>query len=171
MEPLPDGLSVFTVQSPTVQTVAASLTIPSPPSALLGLDGCPEPRGFITVTSTPAGAVDLGQGNFVPTQLLVSSDGERAYILSSTLNNILVYDIRNRTTSSIALANNALPIQGALTTGGDKLYVAGSDGTVHALDTATSADTAQITFPQGLCTSLSGTATYTCKPTLVAVKP
>ena len=171
MEPLPDGLSVFTVQSPTVQTVAASLTIPSPPSALLGLDGCPEPRGFITVTSTPAAAVDLGQGNFVPTQLLVSSDGERAYILTSTLNNILVYDIRNRTTSSIALANNALPIQGALTTGGDKLYVAGSDGTVHALDTATSADTAQITFPQGLCTSLSGTATYTCKPTLVAVKP
>ncbi len=160
--PLPDGLSVFTLQSPTVQTVSASLG---------GGTGCPAPRGSLVVSSTPSATVDLGQGNFVPTQLLVSSDGERAYILASALNNILVYDIRNHTTSSIALANNALPIQAALTTAGDKLYVAGSDGTVHALDTATSTDIAQITFPEGLCTSLSGTATYTCKPTLVAVKP
>jgi hypothetical protein len=171
MQPLPDGVSVITVQSPNVQTVTTTIPALLAPSTVLGQDGCPVPRGFVALSSAPGTAVDLGQGTFVPTQLLVSADGERAYIVASNLGNILVYDIRNHTTSSITLANNALPIRAALTTAGDKLYVTASDASVHVLDTATGADTAQVTFPQGLCSSASGTATYTCNPTLIAVKP
>ena len=171
IQPMPDGLSVLTVQPPTVQTVTTSFAIPTDPTLLLGVNGCPAPRGVITVTSNPNGAIDLGQGNFAPVQLIISADGSAAYILTSNSPNILVFDINNRITTSIQVANDAIPLQGAMTTDGKKLYVAGSDGTVHVLDTATTADVAQVTFPQGLCTSASGLSTFSCKPNLIAVKP
>ena len=161
IQPLPDGVSLFTVQSPTVQTVTTTFTG----------SGCPAPRGAITVTGTAIGAVDLGQGAFTPTQVIISADGAAAYILTSNSPNILVFDINNKITTAIQLANNAIPLQGALTTDGKKLYVAGSDGAIHVLDTPTTADTAQITLPEPLCTSADGTHTYTCKPNLVAIKP
>lgn len=171
IQAMPDGVSLFTVKSPTVQTVTTSFGVPTPASALIGQDGCPAPRGFITVTSTPNAAIDLGQGNFVPTQLIISADGATAYVLTSNSSNILVFDINNQITTAIQLANNAIPLDAGLTTDGKRLYVAGSDGSVHVLDTSTTADIQQLTLPQGLCSSASGLNTFTCKPTLIAIKP
>ncbi len=168
IQPLPDGVSLFTVQSPTVQTVTTTFT---PVGPTLNLDGCPAPRGFLSVAGTSNGAIDLGQGAFTPTQLLISADGNAAYILTSNSPNILVFDINNRITTAIQMANNAIPLQGGLTTDGKRLYVAGSDGQIHVLDTPTASDSVQITLPQPLCTSTSGLKTFTCKPNLVAVRP
>jgi WD40 repeat protein len=167
IQPLPDGVSLFTVQSPSVQLVNTQF------AGLLafGMSGCPSPRGGITVSGSGNGPIDLGQGAFTPTQLIVSADGSTAYILTSSSPNILVFDINNRLTTAIQLANNAIPLQAALTTDGKRMYVAGSDGAIHVLDTPTTADTTQITLPQPLCTSADGTHTYHCTPNLIAIKP
>jgi hypothetical protein len=175
---LPDGRSIFAVTPPTVELVETIL--PTPPFALAaGQSGCPAPRGSLPlsfVANDPMNhpetvPVDLGQGAFTPTQLIISEDGAVAYIFIENSPNVLVYDINNRITTSIQLANNANALQGALTTDGKKLYVAASDGAVHVLDTPTTSDTTQITLPQPLCTSADGTHTYTCRPNLVAIKP
>jgi WD40 repeat protein len=178
IQAMPDGRSVFSVNSPTVQIVETILPTP-PPTIAIGQDGCPAPRGGLTlafavndsVNYPETVPVDLGQGNFTPTQLIISSDGATAYILTSNSSNILAFDINNRIPTAIQMANNAIPVSGDLTTDGKRLYVAGSDGSVHVLDTSTTADIQQLTFPQGLCHSSSGLNTFTCKPTLVAIKP
>jgi hypothetical protein len=177
IQAMPDGRSVFSVNSPTVQIVETVL--PTPPFSLaVGQDGCPAPRGalplsFLVNDSSHPETVplDLGQGPFTPTQLIISADGATAYILTSNSSNILAFDINNRITTAIQMANNAIPLSAGLTTDGKRLYVAGSDGTVHVLDTSTTADIEQLSFPQGLCHSSSGLNTFTCKPTLVAIKP
>ena len=159
---LPDGRSIFSVNSPTVQIVETVLPT-APFSLAVGQDGCPAPRGalplsFLVNDSAHPETVplDLGQGTFTPTQLIISKDGATAYILTSNSSNVLAFDINNRITTAIQMANNAIPVSADITTDGKRLYVAGSDGTVHVLDTSTTADIQQLTFPQGLCHSSSG---------------
>jgi hypothetical protein len=178
IQPLPDGRSVFVVTPPTVEAVETVLVQTPAVTIPTGQDGCPAPRGGLPILFTLNDSsrpntvpVDLGQGAFTPTQLIISGDGASAYILTSNSPNILVFDINNRITTAIQMANNAIPLQGALTTDGKKLYVAGSDGNIHVLDTPTASDSTQITLPQPLCTSADGTHTYTCKPNLLAIKP
>jgi hypothetical protein len=168
IKPLPDGVSLFSVNPPTVQTITTEFS-GVPPA--VNVPGCPAPRGGITVSGTANTAVDLGQGAFTPIQLLISPDGAAAYILTSNSSNVLVFDIRNSLTSAIQLANNAIPFQGGLTTDGKRMYVAASDGNIHVLDTPTGADITQITLPEPLCTSADGLHSYTCKPNLIAVRP
>lgn len=144
--------------------------------------GCPTTRqqswptgvsaqGFITVGNTFSNTVNLGAG-FTPIQLLVSSDGSRAYILAANLASVLVYNINNGTTSSIALAGNAGPVRGALLSNGSILFVLGTDGTMHALDTAAQVDLQQISFPKNFCQDSAGNAApFTCLPDLIAVTP
>jgi len=106
---------------------------------------------------------DFGQGNFTATQLLVSSDGARAYVIGN-LSSVLVYDVASGGVSAIGLAGGASTLSGALTVDGKSLYVGGSDGAVHRLDTTAGTDAQRI--PVTLCTG-----TTTCKPNLVAVIP
>ncbi|HEX5434733.1 MAG TPA: WD40 repeat domain-containing protein [Candidatus Angelobacter sp.] len=128
-------------------------------------------HGFINVTNTSASTVNLGAG-FSSIQLLVSSDGSRAYLLAPNLATILVYNIDNGTTSSIALAGNAGPVRGALVSDGSLLFVLGTDRKLHALDTATLTDTQQVSFPDNFCRDSAGNpAPFTCLPDLIAVTP
>lgn len=144
--------------------------------------GCPSTRqqnwptgvlaqGFIHVSNTQSNTVNLGPG-FTPSQLLVSSDGSRAYVLAPNLATILVYNINNGTTSSIALAGNAGPVRGALTGNGSLLFVVATDGKLHELNTATQIDTQQVSFPDNFCEDSEGnSAPFTCLPDLIAVTP
>jgi DNA-binding beta-propeller fold protein YncE len=122
------------------------------------------------VDNSQIDTINLGAGSFNPQQLLVSTDESKAYIVAADLSSVLVFDIRNQTTSAIALAGGALPVQATLTSDGGLLYVAANDGLVHVLDTLTGLDVQQIDFPQGLCSSASGDNTFTCKPNLVAAR-
>jgi len=139
---------------------------------------------IISATSTPTGCspgvsdsaqdgvFDLGHGNFVARQLIVSQDGSTAYILADTLSSILVFNIAAEISSSIPLNGNAMPLQGSLAPNGAFLYVGASDGTLHILQTATASDLQQISFPQSLCLNSAGQSFgNTCNPDLVAVKP
>ena len=89
-------------------------------------------------------------------------------MLTSNLASVLVFNIGNQPPFAIALAAQATPIQGSLTIDGTLLYVTGSDGTVHVIDTVAGNDIQQISFPQNFC---GGGVTFTCKPDLVAVRP
>jgi trimeric autotransporter adhesin len=148
----PDATQVLAVDPPSIDVINVTTT----------------PTGCTPSVSNTANSVNLGQGSFVPTQLIVSADGSRAYVLASNLASILVFNIGNQTSSAIALAANATPIQASLTIDGTLLYVTASDGLVHVIDTVAGDDAQQISFPQNFC---GGGVTFTCKPDLIAVKP
>lgn len=154
---LPDGSNVLAVDPPNIDLVPV-ITTPI---------GCPP-----TLTNGPLVAFNLGQGSFTPIQLIVSSDSTRAYILTSNLPSVLVFDIFNLTSSGIALANSAVPLRASLSTSGKSLYVGAVDGNVHVLDTASGLDIAQISFPNTLCIDLlNNPFPTTCLPDLIAAKP
>jgi hypothetical protein len=168
LKALPDGTHVLAVNSPGIDIITASN---------INTDGCTPTTSPVPTPpylSNGVSSSNLGQGNFVPTQLLVSSDGSTAYLLTSNSGSILVFNIAARTTSAIALAGNALPLQASLSPDGTKLFAAGGDGMVHVLDTVAGSDQQQISFPQdlgnlngGLCTNVS----FVCNPELIAVAP
>ena len=149
---IPDATQVLAVDPPSIDVINVSTT----------------PTGCTPSVSNTVNSVNLGQGGFVPTQLIVSADGARAYVLASNLTSILVFNIANQTSSAIALAANATPIQESLSIDGTLLYVTASDGLVHVIDTVASDDIQQISFPENFC---GGGVTFTCKPDLIAVKP
>src|SRR2546426_10932381 len=168
----PPGIDIFT---PTVSGNGCAFQRPYP--------GVPPPP-FILGTLAVSNAVsffDLGQGNFVPTQLIISQDGTTAYILGETpppnsqpVSIIVVFNIGNKNSSAFTLSPNAIPLQAPLTPDGTLLYIGASDGTVHVVDTVTFADIQQISFPQnpstlqgGLCSGV----TFMCNPDLIAVRP
>jgi DNA-binding beta-propeller fold protein YncE len=114
----------------------------------------------------------LTQSNFVPKQLIISQDGSTAYVISSNLSTILVFNIPAQTSSAISLVGNSMPLSAALTPDGAFLYVGASDGTVHVVNTVAGGDSQQVAFPQGLCQNSVGQPfSITCNPDLVAVKP
>jgi|HubBroStandDraft_2_1064218.scaffolds.fasta_scaffold07314_5 hypothetical protein len=129
--------------------------------------GCTPP-----VADGPVSSFTLGHGNFVPKQLIISQDGTTAYVITSNLNSILVFNIPGQASSAIALQGNPMPLSASLTADGTMLYVGASDGTVHVVNTAAGGDIQQIPFPEGLCQDSSGRPfPITCNPDLIAVKP
>lgn len=159
---VPDSTKVLAVNSPGIDVISVSTTPVgcAPPSAGV-------PAGLPTVSNTLSASVNLGQGSFDPIQFIVASDSSRAYLLTSNLGKILIYNIAGQTGSSISLTGNIAPLQGSLTSDGTLLYVAASDNTVHVIDTVLGGDSAQITFPQNLCFNVD----FTCSPDLIAVQP
>jgi DNA-binding beta-propeller fold protein YncE len=106
-------------------------------------------------------------------QLIVNTSGTAAYVLSSNLPSILVFDIGNQSASTIALAGNAMPLNASLSTDGTTLYVGANDNSLHVIDTNLAIDTTQVTFPKSLCLDSTGNdfPGLTCQPDLVAVRP
>jgi hypothetical protein len=165
---LPDGKTMLALTPPNIQTFTVGITG----------TGCAAPRpffaGFLTVTNTPNAPVNLGQGNFVPSQLIISPDGLTAYVVASNSGNVLAFNINAQTTSAMPLKGNVLPVGSSLNIDGSKLYVAASDGMIHVLDTLTAVDSEQISFPNnlpqlqgGLCVNVA----FVCNPNLIGVKP
>src|SRR5208282_5204181 len=91
LRPLPDGTQVLAMDPPGIDYLNVNTTS----------TGCPP-----TMSSSYAGSVNLGQGNFVATQFIVSPDGLTAYILTQNSGVILVLNIANQATSAIALTGN-----------------------------------------------------------------
>jgi hypothetical protein len=152
MRALPDGNSILALAPPDVETITAS--IGGSPS--LNVPGCPAPRGFYTLANSVSPALNLGQGAFIPTQLMISEDGSTAYILGKTpppntapLPFVITFNIGNQTTSLISLSGTAVPLSASISPAGDFLFVGADDGTVHVVDTASGADLQQISFPIG----------------------
>jgi WD40 repeat protein len=147
---LPDGNTILVLAPPDVETVTASIGGSPAPN----VPGCPAPRGFFTLANSESPAFNLGQGPFVPTQLMISGDGSTAYILgespppnSARLAFIMTFNIANQTSSVISLSGSAIPLSASLSPAGDLLFVGADDGTVHVVGTVLGADLQQISFP------------------------
>ncbi len=156
----PNGTQVFALNSPGIDIINVNTT----PT------GCSP-----TVTNTVLNGgspFNFGLGPFNATQMIVSSDGTRVYVIADNQTSIIVFNADTQTTSTIGL-NAAVPLRAGLTTDGKFLYVIGSDKRIHVVDTATNTDTLQVALPQGLCHAKTGTTaqTYTCDPDLIAVRP
>jgi hypothetical protein len=163
------GIEFFT---PTINGSGCAFPRPYP-----GTAGSQPIPGDLTVSNT-ASFFNLGAGNFIPRQLIISQDGSAAYIVANDPNNnplgvILVFNIGSQTSSAISLAGNAIPLQAALTPDGTVIYVGASDGAVHAVSTVAGGDFQQIPFPLGLCQNSAGQPFVgaTCNPDLVAITP
>lgn len=141
----------------TVSTAATPAFLQGLPNATQVLAVVPPNLDIINVTTAPVGcpptvsdtvqSVNLGVGNFTPTQFIVSSDGTKAYVVADTLSSVLVYDVASQTTSGIQLAGNVTPVAASLTPEGTLLYVAASDNMLHVLDTVVHSDIQQVSFP------------------------
>jgi len=155
--PLPNAKQMLAVESPRVDLINVNAT----------------PSGCTPTVSDTVTSFDLGHGTFVPTQVIVSSDGSIAYILASGLNSILVFNIGAQTSSSISLVGNPVPLSESLSADGTLLIVGSSDGLLHTVQTATGVDVGQAQFPLGLCQNTAGQkfTGVTCNPDLVVVKP
>ena len=154
---LPDGNMLaldppgFDLLVPTVGVSSNGCSVPRPPYA----------AGNLSVSNT-ASFLNLGLGNFIPIQWIVSGDGSATYLLASNAGAVLVSNITQRTTSAIQLTGNVLPVQAALNPDGSMLFVAATDGQVHILNTLTENDIQQISFQQDLAnleTGLCGNVT------------
>ena len=159
IRPLVDGVRLLALDPPGIDVISTNP----------GVSACPP-----SITTTVAPTTNLGQGQFIPVndnqrQLLVASDGTKAYALAKNLGSVMVYDIVAGAASAIGLSGNATVEDGDLTMDGTLLYVAASDGTVHALNTATGSDIQTITFPLNFnfCNSVS----FVCTPDLLAIQP
>jgi len=154
-------------------TITSVLAVDSPGIDLFRVARAPTGCNS-TASSGTATPFNLGQGSFVPLQLIVSQDAARAYVLASDRGSVLVFNIDNQTSSAIPLSGDAIPIQASLTPDGRRLYIAAADGQVHILDTQNGGDILQISFPTDTTTFQAGLCNgvpFTCNPDLIAVKP
>lgn len=157
-----DGQHAIGLDSPNVDLFTTT--------PLLAGASCPY---SVTTSMTP---INLGQGNFTPIQMIVTSDSTKAYILTSNLGSVFIYNFGVNTVTAIPLAGSPAPISGSLSADGSQLYVGATDGAVHALSTISDIDMGQITFPPNtnnntntnvLCTNIPGN----CPPDLIAFQP
>jgi hypothetical protein len=149
---LPNGTGAAAADSPNLDLI-------STPSTLI--EGCPLTPGESPSTLTP---YDLGAGAFTATQMFMSPDSSRVWILSN-LPQVLNFDLAELAPNNVSLAGGAVPLYGGMTLDSAHAYVGTSDGTVHRIDTSSMTDVAQIAV--GLKDS-SGNVT---PPNLVSVLP
>ncbi len=169
---VPSGVTAWTNCTDTIADSISTTSTPVFLKTLADASGMlavvPPNIDIISVNTTPKGcppqapvdgpvtSFSLGQGPFVPSQLIASTDGQRVYLLTDRFGSVLVFDIDGLASSSIALTGSPLPLHATLTPDGTLLYVAANDGTVHVLDTHGAGDLVQITFPSNPATLLSG---------------
>jgi len=148
---LPNGNEVLAVDVATSATFMDVITPTNP------VGSCPP-----TVTNALTTSVSFGQ-LFTPTQLLVSPDSKKAYVLASGLAEVLVFDVGTDTVGSIPLRAGGVPLAGVIRPDATNMFVGASDGTVHQIDLSTQTDAGRI-GSLNLCSSA-------CNPDIVAFQP
>jgi predicted ribosomally synthesized peptide with SipW-like signal peptide len=109
---------------------------------------CPQPIALAQTTAkTPFAPVhiNINQGTFEPINFFLSPNATQAYIVT-TNQGVLVYDFNTNSVSRIQLLNDATPIAADMTVDGTLIYVAGSDGLLHQLNTVLGVDLYQTSF-------------------------
>jgi hypothetical protein len=144
----PNGTGAVAVDSPKIDVITTG-----PPSST-----CPA-TVFSTISS-----YDLQAGNFTPTQLLLSFDSARAWLLTNGTS-VLTFDLSGLTPTSIPIANSAQAFTCGLTLDNGNLYLGASDDNVHRIALSSLSDAQQIA--PGLKDSNSNLVV----PDLVAVLP
>jgi len=172
------GLDVFFgIDNTGIDVIATTSTAPlTPLPATTAL--CPQQQiGLATLNQTTTTFapihINLQKGTFHPINVFLSPDSTQVYIVTSDLG-VLVYNFSTQSVSAIPLigTGNPAPVAADITVDGALLYVAGTDGILHELNTATGVDQMEIPFFQlpdssnNFCYS-----SYDCTLNLVAIKP
>jgi WD40 repeat protein len=164
-----------------IATTSSLLPLPLPAGSFSLTTLCPQAgvnEHLVTLAQTPAPAttfapvhINIGQGTFHPINFFLSPDATHAYIVTSDLG-ILVYDFSTNSTSKIPLLNNATAVAADIAADGSLIYVAGSDGLLHQINTAVAVDQNQTSFSPLPNSSNNFCFTGTnCALNIVAVKP
>ena len=93
--PLGDGSQVVALEPPNLDLISVNVNVTPP------FTSCAPPMNLSLASST-----NLGLGSFTPSQMIISPDGTKAYIVSSSFSSIVVFDIVGQTTSAIQLSGN-----------------------------------------------------------------
>jgi len=172
---VPDGVHAIGFDPPGVDVFAGKAIAPTP--ATLSQPNSTTCPFTVTAPDPPEQEfifANLGQGNFTPLKLIVSSDNSKAYILASNLSSVFIYSFGVNTVSAIPLTGGPVPLDAGLTPDGTLLYVGTSDGTVHVVSTTSGDDVAQIAFTNNNATnkgSLCSNIPQNCTPDVIAVQP
>ena len=136
----------------------------------------------------PQTSVNLGQGNFIPVYSQLVADGSEMIIVARRIPAVLLFNVSNRTTSSIPLVGNTDPLSASASTDGSQVYIAACDqyapdgktcaaGSVHIIDTTSRGDFQQVPYANinnnnnpNMCNS-QGTNAPLCLPNLIAIRP
>ncbi|HVI11042.1 MAG TPA: hypothetical protein VND65_22350 [Candidatus Binatia bacterium] len=159
------GLDFFLgLDSTGVDVIATNATQP----ALTAL--CDQ--AVATPAAFPPAHINLNHGTMHPIAFFVSPDSTRAYIVTTDSNQVLIYDFLTNAVAGMPLINNAIPVTASMSVDGSLIYVAGSDGLLHQLNTSTQIDEYQATFVPLPNSSNSFCYTGTdCALNVIAVKP
>jgi hypothetical protein len=169
---LPDGVHFIALDSNGIIDYITTATTGIPPATLTAPVSsiCP-----MTVANTVQ-LLNLGQGTIHPLNVFASADGTLIYVAASDRNSILVYDFSTGGVSGIQLLNNATPVSADITADATTILIAGSDGMLHEVSTASGgADLVQLqfanlpNFANSFCTS--NPTAGPCALDFVAAKP
>jgi hypothetical protein len=154
---LNDGLTILALDSPNIDIIGVTLTAST--------NGCQPVASDSLLRS-----VNLGQGNFTPSQFILSSDNTKAYVITQNLGNIPIFNVGSETTSGISLVGNAMPLRADLSPDGSMLFVTASDDSLHVIDTIVGGDLQQVPFLPPSADLCANNVTFTCAPDLIAVR-
>ena len=150
IQAIPNGTGAVAADSPSVDVISTPGTLSQ---------GCP-----ITTPSTIA-SFDLGVGPFTASQLFMSTDSSRAWIISN-LPELLEFNLQSSSPIVIPFSGNGVVgYSGGITPDGSQVYVGTTDGTVHVINVASSSDVQAITV------NLLDANGNLVAPNLVAVRP
>ncbi len=158
------GLDVFATSTITRSAPAPTTLCPLQTLTLATEAASP------TTTFNPI-HIPLNKPPFHPISFFLSPDSNQVYIVT-TDQGVLVYNFSTGVTGTIQLTGNAAPIAADMTVDGTLIYVAGTDGTLHELNTLLNLDVMEIPFSQ-LANSSNNFcySSYTCSLNIVAIKP
>jgi hypothetical protein len=158
-----------------IATNSSLLPLPLPAGPLTVTTLCPQVVALAQPSTNPSTTftihTNIGHGTFHPINFFLSPDASQAYIVTTDFG-VLVYAFNTGSVSRIQLVNNANPVAADVSADGSLIYVAGSDGLLHELNTATGLDQNQTSF-----TSLNNSTNNfcftgnNCTLNLVTVKP
>jgi hypothetical protein len=169
-----DNLDVFFgLDNTGIDVIATTTTTPVTTTPTTPL--CPQQQ--ITLAQTTQNTtfnpihIDLQKGTFHPINFFLSPGGDQVYIVTSD-QGVLVYNFSTQSVSAIPINGGAAPVAADMTVDGTFMYVAGTDGVLHELNTALAMDVMEIPFSQ-LPNSTNNFCydNYTCALNMVAIKP
>lgn len=155
-----------------IATLTTTSTSPSPTTSLCSLQSTTLAQLKNSTTFFEPVYINLQKGTFHPINVFVSPDATQVYIVTSD-QGVLVYSFNTQSVSAIPLLNNAAPVAADMSADGTLLYVAGTDGLLHQINTQLAADQPSPIFFSQLPNTTNNFCydNFNCSLDVVAVKP
>jgi hypothetical protein len=182
--------TIFALEPPNIEFLTAEFTqvalpvmLPNTPPQLT----CNPPD---MVSFSSVASVNLGQGSFDPIYSELAGNGTEMIIVARNVPAVLMFNVANKTTTSIPLVGNPNPLSASASSDGSQVYVAACDsypnndttkpcasGSVHIVNTISQGDLQQVPYVNinqnnnpNMCNG-QGTGAPLCLPNLIAIKP